>query len=82
MSCKGLKDSEYRNCMAKYRRESKKAFPNFNQQTDTVVTRRSNSISGLTKMNSRLTGNKDAQTVITKGKGKYPYISRTLLKKQ
>jgi hypothetical protein len=82
MSCKGLKGSALKNCMAKYRKESKRVFPNFNQQTDTVVTRRSNSVSGLAKMNSRLTENTNAQTVITKGKGKYPYTSRTLLKKQ
>jgi len=68
--------------MAEYRRESKRVFPNFNQQTDTVVTRRSNSGSGLAKMTSRLTANTNAQTVNTKGKGKHPYISRTLLKKQ
>lgn len=82
MSCKGLKGSALRKCMAEYRRESKRVFPNFNQQTDTVVTRRSNSGSGLAKMTSRLTVNTNAQTVNTKGKGKYPYISRTLLKKQ
>jgi len=68
--------------MAEYRRESKRVFPNFNQQTDTVVTRRSNSGSGLAKMTSRMTANTNAQTVNTKGKGKYPYISHTLLKKQ
>ena len=82
MSCKGLKGSALRKCMAEYRRESKRVFPNFNQQTDTVVTRRSNSVSGLTKMTNKLKANTDAKTVYTKGKGEYPYTSRTLLKKQ
>ena len=38
MSCKGLKNSALRKCMKKYVQESKKRFPNFNKDQDTVIT--------------------------------------------
>ena len=37
MSCKGKKGDAYKKCIKKYREDSKKRFPNFNQGTDTVV---------------------------------------------
>jgi hypothetical protein len=38
MSCKGLKNSALRKCMKKYVEESKRRFPNFNKEKDTVIT--------------------------------------------
>jgi len=38
MSCKGLKNSALRKCMKKYVKESKRRFPTFNQEQDTVIT--------------------------------------------
>jgi len=38
MSCKGLKNSALRKCMKKYVEESKRRFPTFNQEQDTVIT--------------------------------------------
>ena len=38
MSCRGLKNSALRKCMKKYVQESKKRFPTFNQQQDTIIT--------------------------------------------
>ncbi len=38
MSCRGLKNSALRKCMKKYVEESKKRFPNFNKEQDTVIT--------------------------------------------
>jgi hypothetical protein len=38
MSCKGLKGDSYKQCMKRYSRASKKNFPKFNQEKDTVIT--------------------------------------------
>jgi len=38
MSCKGLKNSALRKCMKKYVEESKRRFPTFNKERDTVIT--------------------------------------------
>ena len=41
MSCKGLRGSALRKCMKKYVKESKRRFPTFNQEQDTVITTKS-----------------------------------------
>jgi hypothetical protein len=38
MSCRGLKNSALRKCMKKYVEESKKRFPTFNKEQDTIIT--------------------------------------------
>ena len=38
MSCKGLTGVALRKCMKKYVKESKKRFPTFNQEQDTIIT--------------------------------------------
>ena len=45
MSCIGLKGEEKKKCMDKYRKDSKKYFPSFNQAKDTVVSATSRSYS-------------------------------------
>ena len=37
MSCKGKTGDAYKKCIKRYREDSKKRFPSFNQGTDTVV---------------------------------------------
>jgi len=45
MNCIGLKGEAKKKCMDKYRKDSKKYFPSFNQDTDTVVSATSRSYS-------------------------------------
>jgi len=84
MSCKGLKGVALRKCMKKYAKKSKKYFPSFNMETDTVITRRNNSSSGIDRQTDRLKQrrNQEGKTVLTKGSGSHPYISNTLFKKK
>ena len=44
MSCKGKKGDAYKKCMKKYRENSKRSFPNFNKDKDTVVSFKSKSL--------------------------------------
>jgi len=69
--------------MKKYAKKSKKYFPSFNIETDTVITRRNNSSSGIDRQTNRLKQrrNQEGKTVLTKGSGSHPYISHTLFKK-
>lgn len=84
MSCQGLRNSALRKCMKKYLQESKRRFPTFNQVTDTVITRKSNAPSGISRVTERLKErrNQDGPTVFTKGSGSSPFISRTMFKKK
>jgi len=36
-SCEGLKGKEYKKCMSAYVKKSKRHFPTFNQEKDTVA---------------------------------------------
>jgi hypothetical protein len=38
MSCKGLEGKQYRKCMKAYVKQSKRTFPSFNKDLDTVST--------------------------------------------
>ena len=44
MSCKGKKGDAYKKCIKKYREDSKRSFPNFNQEKDTVVSFKSRNL--------------------------------------
>jgi len=48
MSCRGLKGEAKKKCMNKYKKESKRHFPSFNQAKDTVVSATSRSYSAAT----------------------------------
>lgn len=44
MSCRGKTGDAYKKCMKKYRENSKRSFPNFNKEKDTVVSGKSKSL--------------------------------------
>ena len=57
MSCKGKTGKEYTNCMRNYKNSFKRAFPNFNQKTDTVVYTGGKSVGEISKPHSRKINN-------------------------
>ena len=57
MSCKGKTGKEYTKCMRNYKYSFQRAFPNFNQKTDTVVYTGGKSVSEISKPHSRKINN-------------------------
>jgi len=65
MSCKGLKNSALRKCMKKYVEESKRRFPTFNKEQDTVITTRGTNRSAVSahhNMNLKLHGKGEGES--------------------
>tara|TARA_A100001015_G_C14517834_1_gene529218 strand:- start:266 stop:523 length:258 start_codon:yes stop_codon:yes gene_type:complete len=83
MGCEGLTGVALRKCMKKYIKNSKKYFPSFNVETDTVITKMNNSSTGIIRQTDRLKQRRKqkGETAFTRGSGSYPYISNTLFKK-
>ena len=93
MSCKGKKGDAYKKCMKKYREDSKRSFPTFNQKKDTVVSAKSKNlnmahrISTLKASSASIGGKSGAVKGLRKTQKRYKnnstgnYIVKTKVKK-
>jgi hypothetical protein len=76
MACEGLKKKAREKCLKNYAKEAKNIYPKFNKETDTLIKRRSNNISGA--LQESPTTNVKEQKVTKSGD---QYIVKTIIKK-